>query len=79
MEETPTKYRGMTVQEYNKQYYELNKSRIGMKFKCSRCGGRYTHGNWSKHFETKKHLIQEKLFIEEEIKKFEEKGYFLFW
>jgi hypothetical protein len=53
----PSKYRGMTVQEYNKRYYELNKSRIGMKLNCSRCGGRYTHGNWSKHFETNSFLL----------------------
>jgi hypothetical protein len=47
------------ILEQQKQYYENNKDKILKKMneKCEcPCGGRYTHGNKSTHFKSKKHI-----------------------
>ena len=45
--------------EISKAYHQLNKDKILGKLKekheCE-CGGKYTHGNKSKHFKSKKHI-----------------------
>jgi hypothetical protein len=40
--------------EHKKKYRENNKQKICEKFDCE-CGGRFTHGDKSKHFKTQKH------------------------
>ena len=42
-------------QQYYKDYYENNKTRIGMKYCCGVCNGIYTLPNRSNHFKTEKH------------------------
>jgi hypothetical protein len=64
-------YKGLTQKEYNKKYYDLNRTKLLEKIKCINCNGSYSLATSSQHMKTNKHLksIQNELW--NEIRKFE--------
>jgi hypothetical protein len=64
-------YKDLTQKEYNKKYYDLNRTKLLEKIKCINCNGSYSLATLSQHFKTKKHLSALQKELEEEIRKFE--------
>jgi hypothetical protein len=64
-------YKNISQKEYNKKYYDLNRTKLLEKIKCINCNGSYSIATSSQHMKTKLHLKSIHNTLWDEIRKFE--------